>query len=323
MRVATVDIGTNTVLLLVADQKQDGSLRAVAERATITRLGAGVDQSRRLAPDAVERTCACLRGYGELVADLKVDRVAVVGTSAMRDAMGGAAVAQCVRDALGVVARVLSGDEEALLTFAGATSGLTFGKGQELAVFDIGGGSTELALGQHGRADGGAVPGNRCPDRPALAYLRSFDVGSVRLTERHPTGDPPSLTEVETLVRTVRKAFHDVPQIGATIPVGVAGTMTTLAAVSLGIVPYDGARLHGQRVAREELRAVVKRLSSLTLKDRRNVPGMHPMRADVIVAGGIIALALLDHWEAESVVISDRGVRWGLAEELAGSFMPI
>jgi exopolyphosphatase/guanosine-5'-triphosphate,3'-diphosphate pyrophosphatase len=298
MRVATVDIGTNTVLLLVADRKQDGSLEAVTERATITRLGAGVDRSRRFDPQAVERTCDCLRSYGEIAAQLRVERTAVVGTSAMRDAAGGEVVQQCVRAAFGVDARVLSGPEEARLTFAGAKSGLAFDTGRDLAVFDIGGGSTEVVV-------------------PKLAFAQSFDVGSVRLTERHVRHDPPTSDEVEALGGAARDVFHAVPRLDSSVAVlGVAGTMTTLAAVSLQVVPYDGERVHGQRLSIETLRAVVNRLASLTVDERRVVPGMHPKRADVIVAGGVIALALLERLQAESVVISDRGVRWGLAEEL-------
>jgi exopolyphosphatase/guanosine-5'-triphosphate,3'-diphosphate pyrophosphatase len=298
MRVATVDIGTNTVLLLVADRKQDGSLEAVTERATITRLGAGVDRSRKLDAEAVERTCECLRSYGEIARRLGVQRAAVVGTSAMRDAAGGEVVLECVRAAFGVDARVLSGDEEARLTFAGAKSGLAFGLRQDLAVFDIGGGSTEVVV-------------------PALPFAHSFDIGSVRLTERHVRHDPPTSLELETLARVAREILQGVPRLDPSMAVvGVAGTMTTLAAVSLQIVPYDGERVHGQRLRTEALRDVVNRLASLTVEERRAVPGMHPKRADVIVAGGVIALGLLECLRAETVIISDRGVRWGLAEEL-------
>jgi exopolyphosphatase/guanosine-5'-triphosphate,3'-diphosphate pyrophosphatase len=300
MRVSAVDIGTNTVLLLVADRKQDGSLEAVTELATITRLGAGVDRSRRLDAEAVERTCDCLRRYGEIAAQLHVERTAVVGTSAMRDAAGGEVVQQCVRAAFGVDARVLSGAEEARLTFAGAQSGLTFAAGQELAVFDVGGGSTEVVV-------------------PKLAFAQSFDIGSVRLSERHVRHDPPTNAELEALAGASREIFQAVPRLDSSVAVlGVAGTMTTLAAVNLRVAPYDGARVHGQRLSTDVLRGTVNRLATLSVDERRALPGMHPKRADVIVAGGFIALGLLERLGAGSVVISDRGVRWGLAEELVG-----
>ncbi len=305
MRVATIDIGTNTVLLLVAERNANGVLVALAERATITRLGAGVDRTRQLAPDAVARTCACLAEYAGVVRAFGADRIAVVGTSAMRDATGGEIVRAFVKEHFGVDARVLSGAEEARLTFSGATSGLNLDSSQEVAVFDIGGGSTEIALG---RCDGRA---------PSIAYAKSFDVGSVRLTERHLRHDPPATEEREAVLRAAHDVFAGVPRLRAgTTPVGVAGTMTTLAAVALGVAPYNGERVHGQTVSQDRIRQVVEQLASIDVSARRALPGMDPMRADVIVAGGFIALALLGHWNADAVVISDRGVRWGLAEEL-------
>jgi exopolyphosphatase/guanosine-5'-triphosphate,3'-diphosphate pyrophosphatase len=225
----------------------------------------------------------------------------------MRDAGGGEQVRERVRALFGVDARVLSGDEEARMTFLGALSGLPRDARQDVAVFDIGGGSTEVVIG---RADGTA----------SITFAESFDVGSVRLTERHITHDPPSREEREAVALAAREAFSQVPARPASAPpVGIAGTMTTLAAVSLGLVPYDGTRVHGHSMAREELGRVVDRLAALDLESRRAVAGMEPKRADVIVAGGLIALSLLDHWHAEAVMISDRGVRWGLAEEIARS----
>jgi exopolyphosphatase/guanosine-5'-triphosphate,3'-diphosphate pyrophosphatase len=175
-----------------------------------------------------------------------------------------------------------------------------------VAVFDIGGGSTEVVLGKLESA------------RANIGYSSSFDVGSVRLTERHVRSDPPAPRECEALARESRAAFAAIPQLksGQTL-VGIAGTMTTLAAVSLGLASYDGARVHGHTMTQDELRRVVEELASTPLQLRRHLPGMEPNRADVIVAGGFIALALLEHWNARHVLISDRGVRWGLAEDLA------
>jgi exopolyphosphatase/guanosine-5'-triphosphate,3'-diphosphate pyrophosphatase len=305
MRVAAIDIGTNTVLLLVAERDAAGALVAVEERATITRLGQGVDRTGRLAPEAVARTVACLEDYAAVARGLGVARTGVVGTSAMRDAGGGEEVRARVLGAFGVEARVLSGDEEARLTFLGAISGLDVDTSRELAVFDIGGGSTEVVLG---------VPA----PPPSIRFARSFDVGSVRLTERFVRSDPPSAADRAAVDRFTRDAVAGVPPLpaGAT-PIGIAGTMTTLAAVSLAMPVYDGARVHGSLLAREAIGAVVDRLASVELEARRAITGMEPKRADVIVAGGAIALALLDHWGASRVRISDRGVRWGLAAELA------
>jgi exopolyphosphatase/guanosine-5'-triphosphate,3'-diphosphate pyrophosphatase len=297
MRVATIDIGTNTVLLLVAERDGEAGLRPVVERATITRLGEGVDRTHRLAPAAIARTVECIADYGRSVRELGVERVAVVGTSAMRDASGGEEIRAAVRAHVGVDARVISGDEEARLTFRGALSGLTTSDA-ELAVFDIGGGSTEVVLGR------------RVEGRHVISWARSFDVGSVRLTERH--GE-----DRVAIQRAVREVFASVPPLpGAGEPVGIAGTMTTLAAVSMQLVPYDGARVHGHVMTRQELEAVLDRIAALDVESRRGVPGMEPKRADVIVAGAVIAVSLLDRWGATTMRISDRGVRWGLAEEL-------
>ncbi len=307
MRVATIDVGTNTVLLLVADRRSYGSLVAVEERATITRLGEGVDVARRFSTQALERTQACLDDYATVVRSLGADRVAVVGTSAMRDAGGGESLRARIEASFGVPARVVSGEEEARLTFRGALGGLPIGDRRDLAVFDIGGGSTEVVLG---RLDGG---------RALIEYSSSFDVGSVRLTERHVRTDPPSPTDRATLARVAHEAFVSVPPLtSGHAPVGIAGTITTLAAVSLGLSEYDGARVHGHAMSRDELQRVVAELASMPVDARRLVAGMEPKRADVIVAGGFIALALLEHWNAGEVLVSDRGVRWGLAEELAG-----
>jgi exopolyphosphatase / guanosine-5'-triphosphate,3'-diphosphate pyrophosphatase len=205
---------------------------------------------------------------------------------------------------LGVEARVVSGAEEARLTFEGALSGLATGGG-DVAVFDIGGGSTEVVIGKAA-----------APFSPTFAT--SFDVGSVRLTERHVAHDPPTRDEIEAVRHAAKTTFAGVPPLPAgTTPVGVAGTMTTLAAISLALVPYDGARVHGHVLSRDELTRVVTDLAAADVATRRAKPGMEPKRADVIVAGGFLALALLDCWGAQSVRISDRGVRWGLAEELS------
>ncbi|MGH7437129.1 MAG: Ppx/GppA phosphatase family protein, partial [Polyangiaceae bacterium] len=280
MRVATIDIGTNTVLLLVAERDGSGKVRAVTERAQITRLGEGVDRTKRLAPEAVERTARCLEAYAREVAAARVDRVAVVGTSAMRDAPGGERLTKLVRDSFGVDVRVLSGDEEARVTFLGALHGLPVDRIAPAGVFDIGGGSTEVILGQLG--DG----------RLETRFLRSFDVGSVRLTERLVRADPPTPPMIAAIDATLAETFAPVPPLPAgVVPVGVAGTMTTLAAVALEMTAYDGSRVHGLSLTTSRLEGVADRLAGCPLEARRQLAGMEPKRADVIVAGARIALA--------------------------------
>jgi exopolyphosphatase/guanosine-5'-triphosphate,3'-diphosphate pyrophosphatase len=323
MRVAAVDLGTNTVLLLVAERSVDGSLSAVAERAIVTRLGEGVDRTQRFSATAISRTLTCLEDYANLVRSLGVERVSVVGTSAMRDAAGGEEIQNGIRMLFGVGARVVSGDEEARLAFRGAVSGLAIEGPTDVAVFDIGGGSTEVVMGR--RLEGGDA---------RVAFSASYDVGSVRLTERLVAHDPPSSAERDALRRAAREAFASVPPLHEAgfprdVPIGVAGTMTTLASVSLRLETYDAARVHGHTMQVSELREVVENLASLNLETRKRVPGMEPKRADVIVAGGSLALALLERWNVDVTRISDRGVRWGVAEELlreqgqAAGFQPV
>jgi exopolyphosphatase/guanosine-5'-triphosphate,3'-diphosphate pyrophosphatase len=312
MRVATIDIGTNTILLLVAErrdaerrdaerrdaERRGGELHAVYEEADIVRLGEGVDVSRKLKPEAIERARVSLTRYAAKVRELNAERIAVVGTSAMRDAGGGDDVRACVRELFGVDARTISGDEEARLTFVGGTSGLDV-RG-EVGVFDIGGGSTEIVIGEADR----------------IRYAKSFDIGSVRLTERHVKNDPPSKDDLDRVRANASSALEAIaPPQGELV--GIAGTVTTLAAIALELEPYDGAHVHNHVLSRSDLERVIDRISSLPLEERKRVPGLEPKRADVIVAGGLIVLAVMDHLKKSSIRVSDRGVRWGLAEELS------
>jgi exopolyphosphatase/guanosine-5'-triphosphate,3'-diphosphate pyrophosphatase len=305
MRVAAVDIGTNTVLLLIAESTTSG-LVAVEELATVTRLGQGVDQRRVLHPEAIERTCACLSLYAERIRSHRVARVAVIATSAMRDAVGGAKIVAFVASHFGVSLQVISGREEARLMFAGSVSGLGELESPVVA-FDVGGGSTEIVRGVR------ALNG-----RTELDYFESFDVGSVRLTERYPLSDPPREEELEATRASAAEAFSSVPVRAHGHPIiGTAGTVTTLAAISLGDAEYDASRIHGYVVSVSELEGVMSRLAAATLDERRKLPGLHQGRADIILAGGIVVLAVLRQLAATSIRVSARGLRWGLAEELA------
>ncbi len=301
-RIATLDIGTNTVLLLVAERGPSG-LAPVLERATITRLGEGVDRSRELAPAARERTLRCLREYAVELERLGVGRVAAVGTSALRDARGGDEFCEQVRAVLGVAPTVIAGRREAELTFHGALSGLAVTG--DVVVFDVGGGSTEIVRGPAGGAVASAV---------------SLDVGSVRLFERHLGNDPATPEELELVRADVARALVDidVPGDRATL-VGVAGTVTSLAAIALELSDYDPARVHGHVLEASDVHALAERLARMTLAERHALPGLDPRRADVIVAGALIVEGVLDAIRSERLVVSDRGVRWGLAEELAKS----
>ena len=299
-RVAAIDIGTNSVLLLIAELRSGGDASPLVERATITRLGQGVDRTRRLAPEAIERTLACLEAYAAELREHAPDLVLAVGTSAMRDAEGGASFRERAREILGVEPRVASGDEEAELTFLGALSGLPV-KGDVLVV-DVGGGSTEIISG-----DVASGPRDKI----------SLDIGSVRLTERHLRSDPPAEPELERVRADVRAALRGVPFRPSGLAVGVAGTVTTIAAFVKGLVPYDGARAHGAVLTRDEVSAAVAELAALTVEQRRQLPAIDPKRADVIVAGAVLVEELLRFHGIEAMTVSDRGVRWGLVARAA------
>ncbi|MFO0663792.1 MAG: Ppx/GppA phosphatase family protein [Polyangiaceae bacterium] len=303
MRAAAIDIGTNSVLLLVAERDANGVLSVLEERATVTRLGEGVDRTRELRKEAIERTIGCLRTYAERVRALGVTELAMVGTSAMRDATNGPAFREDIAFLFGVPVRTLSGAEEAELTFRGALSGLTVPR-EDATVFDIGGGSTEVVTDR--AADG-------------ESYAHSFDIGSVRLHERHLRTDPPTLPEIDALradAKSILAPLADAKNARSAHVVGVAGTVTTLAAVHGSIAPYDGAKVHGYELNRGEVERVAKRLAGMPLSERQVVPGLDPKRADVIVAGAYVTLAVMDALAAERIIVSDRGVRWGLIETL-------
>ncbi|MDC0748801.1 Ppx/GppA phosphatase family protein [Polyangium mundeleinium] len=311
MRFAAIDIGTNSVLLLVVEQRGD-DLVPIVERATITRLGQGVDATRKLAPEAVTRTLDCLAKYGEELRAAGASKIAAVGTSAMRDASGGDAFRAEAKARLGVEPRVVSGREEAELTFEGALSGL--GLSGPVTVFDVGGGSTEIVTGD---AAGG------------LARATSLDIGSVRLTERHVKSDPPTAAELEAVRADVRASLERTGFSPSGALVGVAGTVTTLASYARDVFPYDASRVHGARLSQDEVVRAVGSLATMPLVERRTLQTIKPERADVIVAGGVLVAEVLA-WASEAralhtpavestveLVVSDRGVRWGLARRLA------
>lgn len=296
-RAAALDIGTNTCLLLIAEGTADAPV-AVLERALITRLGKGVDRNGRLDDAAIERTVAALSDYAGEIRKAGVTRVEAVCTSAARDAENGAAFLERAAAVLGVEPRIIAGDEEARLTFEGALTGLH--TDEAVTVFDIGGGSTEII---HGKRELGTV----------IRAAVSLDVGSVRLTERHVLHDPPTPAELEAVRRDTDAALAGAPRERTSELVGVAGTITTLAAIEQQLSVYDATLVHGSTLSRTAIAAQIARLSSVNLEERKRITGLDPGRADVICAGAVIALALCEWAGFDHVRVSDRGVRWGLA----------
>lgn len=298
MRRAAVDIGTNSVLLLIADVTPTGITR-VHERAEITRLGAGVDATRALSPEAIARTLTALRDYADDLLAHHVTALRVVATSAVRDARNRDEFLVPAQEALGVAVETLSGEDEARATFRGALLGLPLERDAPVITFDIGGGSTEVIVGRVGARE------------PSSA--RSVDIGAVRLTERHVRSDPPADGELFALRAS---ADHALATLGTAPPlhalVGIAGTVTTLAALHGAVSPYDPSRIHGASLSRHAIDALVAEMATLPLAVRRGLPGLDPRRADVIVAGAIVVQAVMDWAGVASITVSDGGVRVGL-----------
>jgi exopolyphosphatase/guanosine-5'-triphosphate,3'-diphosphate pyrophosphatase len=299
VRYASIDVGTNTVLLLVAERRGH-RLVPVLERAEITRLGRGVDATGRLDPAAIRDTVAVLAEYARQARALGAGEIACVATSAARDAANGAEFFEAARAAAGLAPEVISGDEEARLVYGSAFR--DFGAGGPLAVLDVGGGSTEFIVGE------GPLPRART----------SLQVGSVRLTERHVTSDPVAPGELERLRAAARVALSPfaalAPGRGARL-VGVAGTVTTLSAVAQALSVYDSDRVHGAALGLDEVELLLGRLAALTVRERAALPGMEPKRADVIVAGAVIVAEAMRTTGFDRLTVSDRGVRWGLLHD--------
>lgn len=309
-RVAAVDIGTNSTNLLVRDANGDEVERIV----NVTRLGRGVDASRRLAPESIDRTCAVLRDYANVLARHGVDvtrDLRVTTTSAARDASNRAEFFAAVTDAIGRPPDLLSGDDEGRLAHRGALTGLTVGAGWHLLI-DIGGGSTELVLGE--RTESGV----------RMRTVRSLDVGAVRLTERYLLGDPPRPEELTNAIGDaydlLDDALRDVPDLAlVTQLVGTAGTIVTAAAVEVGQRTFDPAALHGFRLDRAAVEDVFRTLATESLADRVHNPGLPADRADVIVGGLCILVAVMRRWDARDILVSAHNIMDGICAELLES----
>jgi exopolyphosphatase/guanosine-5'-triphosphate,3'-diphosphate pyrophosphatase len=302
-RVGVVDLGTNSTRLLVAEV-QDGQVAELERRTVVTRLGEGVEASGRLSDAAIARVSETLAMYREVIDRLGAADVVAVATSAMRDAENGPAFRDEIRERFGIDARTISGDEEARLTFLGATSNRE--AGAETLVIDIGGGSTEYVTGQAGSDPGFHV---------------STRMGSVRHTERHLHSDPPTADEMAALADDARAIIEEgVPaEVRERVEEGiaVAGTATTLAAIAQELDPYDPDKVHGYRVGRGTCERIVAQLAALTVDARRRVTGLHPDRAPSIVAGAVILLQSMRCFGLDEIEVSEADILHGAA--LAGT----
>jgi len=305
-RVAAVDCGTNSIRLLVADiDPAAGTEAEVERRMEIVRLGEGVDRTGVLSPAALARTFAACETYAEVIRSTGAERVRFVATSASRDVDNRDEFVAGVRDRLGVVPEVVSGDEEATLSFAGATRELLAGPDpRPFLVVDIGGGSTELVLGD-----------------TDVTAARSVDVGCVRMTERHLHGDPPTAEQVSAaradVEAAIRGAGETVPLAEARTLVGLAGSVTTVAAMALGLAAYDRDRIHHSRISAADVHRVAGTLLAMTHDQRAALPFMHPGRVDVIGAGALVLAVVLENVPVDEVLVSEHDILDGIAWSIA------
>lgn len=312
MRVAAYDCGTNSLRLLVADvDPARGTMTELARDMRIVRLGEGVDRTGRIGDAALGRTLDALRDFDAVARGFGVDRTRFCATSAARDAENAAEFAAAVHEVIGVEPEVISGDQEAALSFAGAVGALgPLGRSdhpQPYLVVDIGGGSTEFILGAE-----------------TVTASRSLDIGSVRLAERHFADDPPSAEQVAAATADVEAAIDTLAGAGVDLTtartvVGVAGTITTIAAGALGLATYDRTAIHHADLPVGRVQETIAQLIAMSSMQRRALGYMHPGRADVIGAGAVILDVLLRRTRVGSVLVSEQDILDGIALSCAVS----
>jgi exopolyphosphatase/guanosine-5'-triphosphate,3'-diphosphate pyrophosphatase len=301
MRIAVADIGSNSTRLLIADIEHDRVTNELDRRSTVTRLGAGVDAHGELSQEGIERVYRALDEYAEAIEQAGADTRVAVLTSAVRDAANGRQFADSIGRRYGLTPQVLTGDEEAGLTFLGAVSERDPEDATPTVVIDIGGGSTEVVIGEGHEA----------------SFHVSTQAGVVRQTERHLHTDPPAPAELDALAEDVRAILAaGVPERQRHVvkrAIGVAGTATSLAAIAQQLDPYDPDRVHGYTIDRPECERILEQLASIPLERRRQVTGLHPDRAPTVVAGVVILLAALELFSLQTLEISEHDILRGAA----------
>ncbi len=295
-RFATIDVGSNSVLLHVADRQEDGTFVTVHDELAITRLGEGLHDTGKISTAAADRSAAALARFEVIVDELGVEETAAVGTMCLRTARNAKAFIRRVADDCGLKIEVISGEEEARLSYLAATSTLDDNPGR-VAVFDVGGGSTEFIFG----------------DRDGIDRRFSLDVGIIRLTEDFLRSDPVTPAELSAMREALKRELAPIPRDRSVeTVVGAGGTLTTMAAVLREMTTYDPTHIQGAVLSAEEVERQIALYRALPIVDRRDLPGLHPQRADVILAGAAIVSAVLSALGASEVLVSDRGVRHGL-----------
>jgi exopolyphosphatase/guanosine-5'-triphosphate,3'-diphosphate pyrophosphatase len=298
VRVAVIDIGTNSTRLLISDV-EGANVEQVERRTTVTNMGRGVDHTNLICADAVEDVCRVIADYMARYEEMGAERVMAIATSAVREAANGEAFIAELRERFDLDTRLLTGEEEAHLTYLGATAHRA--EGEPTLVFDIGGGSTELIVGTGMH----------------VGFHTSLQAGTIRQSERHLTSDPPDPHELEDLASEVRNlidgAVAEQPAAAPTRAIAVAGTPTSLAAVDQALEPYDPGRVHGYRLGMRKIQRMLSKLSSLPLAERLRVPGLHPGRAPTIVAGAVILVQVMRAFGLEEIEVSELDILHGSA----------
>jgi len=306
MKLASIDIGTNSIRLLVAEIKPNHQLNVLIRQAKVTRLGEGVNSHRLLKPAAISRTLGALAEYKKILEEAEAEKVIVAATSAVREAQNSQDFLNAIKNRFGWQTEVLSGETEANLSFLGALgirqpSAISH---HSVLVIDVGGGSTELIVGK---------------SRPSQLF--SLDIGSVRLTEMFIKNDPPLPSEIEETRNHIRLIFEKaMDKIAEQFPkeaIGLAGTFTTLSAIKLGLADYDWRKVHGSVLKKQEIEEIFERLISLPLEARKKIVGLEPERADVAIAGTLIILEILERLHFDQVRVSEQDLLDGLLYSLS------
>ena len=292
---AIIDLGTNTILMVVGRLQADGKTEILADLHAIARLGKGVDAKGHILPETLERVGEFFQDYKKRALSLGADQISAFGTSALRDAANREDFIASIKRLSGIEVFTLSGREEARLTFAGAGFGIELPKCY--CVLDIGGGSTELAYGSHGH----------------VQQLASVDLGAVRITERHFDRLPPSSAQLEAARATIREQLGKLFTYPAGVAlVGVAGTATTIGALASGVEDFNAASLNGHILPQSKVAKITAYLATLELERIRAIRQIHPQRADIITAGALILSTALDLFQCSELIVSTRGIRYGL-----------
>lgn len=304
-RSAFIDVGTNTILCLIAEIRDTGRFRVLNDLAEITRLGQGVDRTGRIGPEGEQRSLNALGRFRQQCESLGVEEFVAVATSALRDAKNSREVRARFRDKLGFDIRVISGEEEAAYSFLAVQRGLPL-LGSELLVIDIGGGSTEFIRGNNS----------------GVSHAVSLNVGTVRLTERFLHSDPVHADEVMQMIEAIDRELASLSGSGiqpddSVVVVGIAATFTTLVAMEKKLESYSHSAVHGSSLSLDVVRDHVRRLQEKSLAKRKRIAGLEPKRADVIFAGSCLIERIMSVWRHDQVIVSDQGVRYGLLHEAA------